>query len=623
MSASEGVNNVSKFHIKVAQLAGNDERPGLSKHITQLDLTNKNKQDRLSKENTALAVWEVAFAVLFAIAAAGALTFFICTPLSSAAVNYATGAVLSALALGLIALGIWKYYHTQKLNKEVEEKFDAEVNGDVPEKVILRDMHKDNVDNIQGALEQFSADQRKGFFQYIYDEYYPVLEDGDVTEPQPLTDEQKKVISVLAKFPQTLARIDIPEMKREFALEILKNIESDVHEEYIAKLFQCVGEAKPEEAAIFARHPKAIAAREIVKGQVSKDLQAILTAMDDGERAIFLQKITDEKLNTVAIRSCVRLCVDLSLTDQFIELISTGEREDEKAKANYEKARLLLKQLGRWPVEMAERIYLSQDEDLLEKRNFINAAHAEMNPEAKAAFVKHAVEHLSKDHDCADWINYYVEGKIGMLPLPTMLIYIQRPLEMARAMKKINNGDAMQRTNAILDGMSTEQWVAFLEAEKQVSRETFAERVVGLGHISKENRVAYFSKHPEDFKTYILDTKRLNQDEKLVLAIQILEQMGERAEEIIASGAFKGSFITGYDVFNTFTNKLVELTQGEVTPERNKLIARFRHAAQWKDAQGMHLGKVKMDAPGGRWSKFYELAGDTPEDKGVWKPKQG
>lgn len=637
---------MSGVSFNVGQLAGgmqclNEENAkGLNKFVDRIRVAEGERKRKVEEDGKALLYTIIALAILATIAAAGAATLLAYSGGPSNAHLFYTGIALGIVSLLLIGGVIYRKLDADKFKITEQVKVTEAAIVPVSEKEIVQEMEECEKENVAFVMKELQPEQRQKLFKHICEAY--VTKEG---EPQPLTDKQKKVLSVVAQYPEELEQVPF-EGSRDLAREILREIapeKRDACENLISKLVKCVGAPEQSDIEILIQSPEAVAEQMLANVYSPEQLQALFVAMNFKQQARFLKTVADsvaqmgndKASEKESIRHYVEPLLRSAINENFIRIISGAEPADEAAKKEFEEATLLLTELARWPIEIAQLIYLSGNRDLLSKPRLIDLIYSQMDKtNSQEIFIKHVADHLPENHSMDEWINNHIDNKWGSLPVPTMLIYARKPVELVNAMRALNGDHPKMYTDVIINQMTPKQFMAFLEAEKAGNNKSFVERMLNMllaikkgsadGH-AESAVVDYFIKHPHDFKPILLDNDKIgNEDVRAALALDLLEKMDAHAEEIIKN--LDNTPVPGYRYFNWLINYLVMNTKAEVSQTRARLVARFRHAPQFVKSRDfltifgvpiVFWGKpLKTEGP--EWDNFERIA-QTKEKAGVWQ----
>jgi hypothetical protein len=669
MSASSQAANHEKqtLGITFGMLASNGK--GLKIYADQVGSLDNTRKVAIQHDGKNCTCTSFVLGMLAIIVAAGAATLIAFSGGPSNATLFYTGIALGVAFVGLttwLLVVISRSIQHRKAQNELVANLTGKV---VPEKNVLAEMEKPEAtaEQVHSALRCFPTQQRQAFFEYIYSTYFSVE-----ASRGPLTEEQKKILTEVAKFPADVAKLNFENLNRDFALHMLASIKPDVIDksssggglELVTKLFEKVGPPKTvrvekkqqllsEEVKIFARHPRTIA----MGVQTKSDLftpnlaRAIFGQMETGQKTLFLKtlsedfaKLTDDKLAEMGkIEQVARYCAFDVFSKEFVAQFSGPiDPDNQEAVASYAQAEALLEQLAKWPRFMAERFYLQRAAALSGNPTLINALYRKMDQDQQNEFINYAATNLAADFDCAYWINAYAKGKDSKgidLPDPTKRIFAKMPAAMGKAMATLDDaqsaGRATQSAAGIILLMSIETRVAFLEAEKSANQEAFAKRMTEeilrpaqnkLSDLTENHiAVAYFKRNPKEFRELVLLNKQLGDEKaRALIALKLLEKMNGNAETVIRV-MDDGS--KGFPYFNYLVNilvdrmKVLDLNKNPPGDAEAKLVARFNFAPIMAETRKkvIFFGGLewKLKDYGPDWHNFEQIA--AGQQNNVWK----
>lgn len=519
--------------------------------------------------------------------------------------------------------------------------------------------------HIQNAMKQFTPEQRRDFMQWTKDQYFPE------NDRKPLTDDDKKVMAAFARFPgEILALPDIDTLDRDFALQILANIDPDVVKRgkevegkeregkvLITKLFAKVDLPKTDpEREVIARHPVALALLVQVENHkfIQKELEPICAKMNFEQRTLFLKQLADDRAPLEAekakdtnvekkrIHDANVVCISMTLTPEFAAKFKPAAQEPSDAeKAELVKAKALLRQIGRSPHLAAFCIYLQKGDMLPAEVALIGALYDAMEEGAQKAFVEYARTQLNHpDIGLEGWINWFAANNTIAMPQVTKDIYAGAPIAMAHAMPSLTApqeppSQAWKIADEILKLMTTEQKLSFLSTERTVYGAGFTKQLTGMlqkiqsdknpvaGSLVNNLAVVYLKKHPEDFNALVINNNALGSvtGDRATFALSLLEHMGEVAEKIIANIDDKD----GFDNYNACLVSLKnQVDQRKTTPqdtaEWQRLLAMFKFAPQ-RGGKTIIFGDNAVATDDVTWASFNALA--NPRQNEVWRKDNG
>jgi len=676
-SSSQGLPQGTYLDITLNMLAGGNDLNGIPTYKNQLNTHRKAADLTMKSEGSVCTCNSVVLALLAILAAAGCATLLAYSgiPISVDLKLFIPGVLLGTASLGLtIWLIVVIIRSIQHRNAENEKVMNL-ASGKVSNEKLLAEMHKEETtrEHIRCAMKQFTPEQRKELMAWVHKEYFP-------QNPQPLTENQKKVLSAFADFPADLLDYDIAGANREFVLNILANINPAIINQGEGKGEQLVLELfnkaeipqNEEEVKIFAKHPIAIAQLAIKPEFTKEIIVELYDLMNVEQKTQFLNKAGDDitdlkildanpesptktgKAQKLIHNKIVGPCIKRTFTREFNEQFVLTENPSQEERTKLEKSTALLQQIARYPTRAAQRIYASNDNRILGDVSMINALYAEMTPGDREAFINHAAVQLNKLNPRntyhAHCMNDFAQNNTA-LPEPTQKIFAKTPAAMGFTISRLHSDGAtplaLQKADEIFDMMTPEDQAVCLDAkaeywetEKKNHPQNFAAKMTAMLQAHQAQRdsiletsipVVYFKRNPQDFREFVLRNVGLgNEAVRGSLALGLLEKMNDRAEAVMK---IMDDGYPGYPFFNYLTNMLVDetglmadrtprnLATHPVSPSLQKLVARFRFAPQMADS------RKKINAFGAawalkpenapEWNNFRNIARNKPDD--VWR----
>jgi hypothetical protein len=661
------------------QLWANQQGVFLDKfrEVQILDTNSGNKKEWLKTSAIVLGLFSI-------LAAAGAITFFM---FAGGPSNFQFHSLLNrlhlfipSLVLGAGSLGLttWLVVMVCKemhiLRKMEKSKTDTSSKSVAFQEMLL-EFEKPRIkeENIKSALSGIKPDQQNGnvssqrqqLFQCLHDQYFS-------QEGQILNEQQKKVLSACAHFYPDIEQLPIENLSREFGMHMLTYLPSSIlaneDNDLLVRLLRKVGIPSETETAVFSCFPRHVADLACEKNDFNLTPE-IYAKMNAKQKVIFLQRMDqartllqpDDGDKLTRIYNIIMDCSQQTFSDDFVRNFQDMTRPPKEHLANSEEIRTqpniiedqekLLLELAKWPRELGLSIYCCPENNLQGEAKIIRQFERYLTPEQKETLINVVVRAANAfphpqniGNEIKKWLEFYANQE---LPHLTKLIYTRLPEVLAYANEGLSEAAKAKIDELLIEVFNDkDSGVRFLETEKRVNSDGFKQRMDQQLSILNSSAIAYLKKHPEDFKTLVLENISFGEhfNDRCNQILKVMEAMEESVEK---PGVFdKIDSGVGYSNYNALmlrlnaeiSNKLIDLQEeaftrwknnrndsGELPPSGSDalnllpesfklLVARFKKKAGQKSI--VPLAKNAIEAKGNEWEDFNQIA--SLKEAEVW-----